>query len=121
MDEKTIPVVEEEVEIGKRRHTATVTVKKSSHVEERPVQAQLVSDRVNIERVPVDRVVDGPVPDRWEGDTLVVSVLEEVLVVEKRLRVAEELRITRRKEEETVEESVPVRVETAEIERREGP
>lgn len=120
MAERIIPVVEEKVEIGKRRHTATVTVKKSAHQEVRPVEATLDSEYLDVERVPVDRMVDGPVPDRWEGDTLIVSVLEEVLVVEKRLRVAEEVRISRRHETEEVHDTVQVNVETAEVERREG-
>ena len=44
----------------------------------------------------ITHIVDTPVPDRYDGDTLVISVLEEVPVVVKRLRVVEELHIERR-------------------------
>lgn len=33
----------------------------------------------------IDRVVDAPVPVRYEDDTMIVPIMEEVLVVEKRL------------------------------------
>ncbi|HEX2185094.1 MAG TPA: DUF2382 domain-containing protein, partial [Chloroflexota bacterium] len=63
-------------------------------------------EEVTIERVPVNRVVEGPIPVRYEGDTMIVSVLEEVLVVETRLLLTAELRITRRRTE--THQPVPV-------------
>jgi stress response protein YsnF len=54
---------------------------------------------------------------RYEGDTLVVPVLEEVLVVERRVRIKEELRITRRQREEHCHDTVVVRSEHVSIER----
>ena len=65
------------------------------------------------------RVVEGndtPAP-RYEGDTLVVPVLEEVLVVERRLRVKEELHITRSRVEERYQDTVPLKAERVEVER----
>ena len=119
MPDRPIPVVEERAEIGKRvRTTGTVTVETVVRHDTQPVEAALDSETVEVVRVPVDRFVDGPVPDRHEGDTLVVSVLEEVLVVEKRLRVVEEIHLTRRRASRTVRDEVPVRREEARVERR---
>jgi hypothetical protein len=51
-----------------------------------------------IERVAVGRVLDGPVTQRQEGDTLILPVIEEVLVCEKRMVLKEEVRITRKRQ-----------------------
>jgi len=65
----------------------------------------------------VDRVVAGPVPVRHEGDTMIVPVLEEVLVVEKRLVLKEELRVTRRRVETREPQTVTLRREDVVVER----
>lgn len=82
-----------------------------------PVEEVLRTSDVDIERVPMDRVVTEPVESRYEGDTLIIPVLEEVLVVEKRLVLREEIRITRRVQEHTERKTVPVRSEHIEVER----
>lgn len=73
-------------------------------------------DEVSVERVSVGRIVDRAPAPRWEGETLIVPLVDEVLVVEKRLRVREELRITRTRvaEQRTVREDL--RREVADIE-----
>jgi uncharacterized protein (TIGR02271 family) len=94
----TVPVVEEQLHVGARaRETDRVRIDKTVTEREVDVDEPLIAWDVQIERVPLDppREVDAPPPVRTEGDTTVVSVLEERLVVEKRLVVREELRITR--------------------------
>lgn len=54
-------------------------------------------DDYDIERVSVGRIIDGPMMQRHEGETLVLPVVEEVLVYQKKLFLREEIRITRRK------------------------
>ncbi|WP_347080571.1 DUF2382 domain-containing protein, partial [Escherichia coli] len=66
----------------------------SEHVER--VEQRLMHDELVVEHVPLGRVVSGEAPQtRYEGNTLVVPVLEEVLVVQKQLVLKEEVRITR--------------------------
>jgi len=67
----------------------------------------------------VDRIVAaGDAPQtRYEGDTLVVPVLEEVLVVERRVRIKEELHITRVRREERHLETVMLKSEQVSVER----
>lgn len=79
------------------------------------------NDRVEVERVPVDEEVDTPPATRQEGDTLIVPVVEEVLVVTKRYRIIEEVRVTKyrditteRFQEELKREVVTVTEEDAE-------
>jgi stress response protein YsnF len=61
--------------------------------------------------------VDEPVPTRTEGETTIIPVMEEVLVVEKRLRLKEELHVTRRRTEHRDPQRVTLRSERVEVER----
>jgi stress response protein YsnF len=51
------------------------------------------------------------------GNTLIVPVLEEVLVVQKRIRLREEIHITRHRRETHAPQSVTVRTERVEVKR----
>jgi stress response protein YsnF len=116
-----VPVFEEQVEIGKRNVETGRGVRIHKTVSEQPVALDeaLLRDAVEVARVPVGRMVaDGEQPaPHYEGDTLVVPVLEEVLVVERRVRIKEELRITRSRREQRHEETVVLRSEQVHIER----
>ena len=57
-------------------------------------------ETVEVTRVPIDKVVETAPEIRTDGDVTIVPVLEEVLVVEKRLVLKEELHIRRRVETE---------------------
>ena len=70
-----------------------------------------------MERVAVDRAVDSPVPVRHVGDTIIVPVLREVLVVEKQLRLVEELHIRKKRTERHQAQTVTLRKEEATVER----
>lgn len=59
--------------------------------------AGFFQDEYDIEHVPVGRILDAPVAQRQEGETLVLPVVEEVLVYRRKLYLREEIRITRRK------------------------
>ncbi|HLU36627.1 MAG TPA: DUF2382 domain-containing protein [Thermomicrobiales bacterium] len=67
------------------------------HVEMVPHEAAIDvgTDRVEVDRIPVNEEVDTPPQIREEGDTLIVPVVEEVLVVTKRYRILEEVRVTK--------------------------
>jgi uncharacterized protein (TIGR02271 family) len=113
-----LPVVEEELRVGKRV-VETGRVRVTKHVREREelVDEPLVREEYDVERVPVNVFVDEAVGPRQEGETLIVPVLEEVLVVEKRLLVREELRITRRQTEERESRRVTLLSEEVSVER----
>jgi uncharacterized protein (TIGR02271 family) len=113
-----MPLIAEELEVGKRQvETGKVRITKKIHEREEIIDEPLLAEQVTVERVPVNKVVDGPVPIRQEGDTMVISLLEEVLVVEKRLVLKEELRITRRRVETHKPQRVILRTEGGTIER----
>jgi uncharacterized protein (TIGR02271 family) len=116
--EVVVPVVAEEAEVGKRRvETGRVRVRKTVRTAEKVVDEPVVREEVEVERVPINRVIEEAVGPRQEGDTLIVPLLEEVLVVEKRLVLKEEVRITRRRTEHRASQSVTLRAEEATVER----
>lgn len=121
-DERTqslvLPVLQEELEVGTRVvETGRVRIQKLVHEREELVDPPLQREEVVVERVPVNRIVEGPVAVRSEGDTLIIPLLEEVLVVEKRLLLKEELHLTKRQVEVHSPQRVRLRREEAVIER----
>lgn len=113
-----IPVIVEEVDVHKRVvETGKVRITKVVHEHEALVDEPLVQEEVEITRVPIQRVVDGPIPVRYEDDTVIVSILEEVLVVEKRLMLKEELHIRKQRREAHQPQHITLRREEAHIER----
>jgi uncharacterized protein (TIGR02271 family) len=116
-----IPVWREELHVGKRTVETGKGIRIHKMVKEREetVDQPLLQDELAIERVPVGTMVaEGEQPGaRYEGDTLIVPVFEEVLVVERRLRLKEEVRITRRKREMHAPQTVVLRSEEVSIER----
>ncbi len=96
----TIPVVAEQLAVGTRTVDTGRGVRIHKTVVEQPVtiDERLGRDEVEIKHVAVDRIVapeEAPAT-RYEGDTMIVPILEEVLVVERRVRIKEELHITAR-------------------------
>ena len=70
---------------------------------------KLETGSVDVVRVPIDRVVERAPEVRTEGDVTIVPVLEEVMFVEKKLVLKEELHIRRRTETETVDVPITLR------------
>jgi stress response protein YsnF len=114
---RTIPVAEEEVRIGKRTRTTGVTrVKKTIEEREEIVDEPLLAEEIEIERVPINRFVEKAFPIRNEDDVTIVPVFEEVMVVEKRLRLKEEVRIKKVGRQKHRPEKVILRSEKAVVE-----
>jgi uncharacterized protein (TIGR02271 family) len=114
----TIPVAEERLVRQKRKvETGRVRVTKRVSTRVEQVDDPLVQETVHVERVVVNRPVDEPVPARYEGDTLIIPVFEETLVVRKQLVLKEELRVTRRRTELHRPQQVTSRREEVSVER----
>jgi uncharacterized protein (TIGR02271 family) len=112
-----VPVVAEQLNVQKRRvETGGVRVKKIVREREEIIDEPLIREEVHVKRVPINRVVEGPVPVRHVGNTMIISLLEEVLVVEKRLMLKEELHITKDEVETYKPQRVVLRSEEATIE-----
>ena len=117
---ETIPVIEERpVLLTKPVRTSTVRIDKIVREHEASIEAVLRSDEVVVERRSVDppQPVDAPPPVRHEGDVTIIPILEERLVVEKRLFVREELRVRRVERSRVSRQRVTVRSEDVRVER----
>ncbi|WP_035485524.1 YsnF/AvaK domain-containing protein [Geminicoccus roseus] len=113
-DDQTIQVVDEEVRVGKRQ-VGGGNVRVRTYVTERPVEAQvdLHSERVTIERRPVDREV-APGVAAFQERTIEAVERGEEAVVEKVARVKEEIGL--HKQTDTRTETVRDTVRETEIE-----
>jgi uncharacterized protein (TIGR02271 family) len=117
----SLPVMREEMQVGKRTVDTGrgVRLHKTVTENEQRLDHTLRQDELVVEHV----VIGTPVPEsdlptmRYDGDTLVVPILEEVLVVQKQLRLKEEIRITRQPREARATQTVRLRTEHVEIER----
>ncbi len=113
------PIIEESLEAGVHRFvTGTVKVKTHVVTESKTVNVPLMNEHVEVQRVRVDRAVDAHIAPYQDGDTLVIPVIEEVLVVEKRLVVREEIRITTRQTQSESSATVELRRTEALVERQ---
>jgi uncharacterized protein (TIGR02271 family) len=118
ISEEVIPLVEETATVEKREVvTGRVRVQTVTDTVEELAHADVQRESVEVTRVPVDRMVETAPEIRTEGDVTIVPVLEEVLVVEKRLVLKEELHIRRCIAAETVEVPVTLRKQRAVVER----
>jgi uncharacterized protein (TIGR02271 family) len=118
VSEEVIPLVEETTSISKRAVvTGRVRVQTVTDTVEELARADMQRETVEVTRVPVDKMVDSAPEIRTDGDVTIVPVLEEVLVVEKRLVLKEELHIRRRVATEAVEVPVTLRKQRAVVER----
>jgi stress response protein YsnF len=97
--------------------TGRVRVSTETDVREEIARATLEGELVDVVRVPVDRPVETMPAVRTEGDLTIVPVVEEVLFVEKRLVLKEEIHIRRRLTREVVEMPVKLRRQRAVVER----
>lgn len=94
-DELHLPIVEERLSVTREEvETDHVRVRTAVDTHEAVIEDTLRSDRLEVTRTPVERpVTEAPAPYQ-DGDTLVIPIVEERLVIEKRLFVVEEVRVS---------------------------
>lgn len=116
---RTIPIVQETFELGKETiETNKIRISKKVTEHQTDVNIPLISEAYEVNRVPINQVVAAPpAATRQEGDTMIVSVIKEVLVVEKRYEIIEEIHITKRTTEKTETQHISLRQEEVHIER----
>lgn len=116
----TLPLITESLQV-ETLHVDRGGYRISKRVEARDVLVDelLRHETVDIERRPLNRVLeDGLVPEvRYEGDTMIVPVVKEIVVTEKRLVLFEEIRITRTSSMQRNSQTVALREEHVVIER----
>jgi uncharacterized protein (TIGR02271 family) len=117
-----IALAEERLRVGKRQvERGRVVVRTRVEEREEIAEAELRSEEVTVERVPVNREVEAVPPVREEDGVTIIPIVEEQMVVLTRLVLKEEVRITRTSRTELFREPVRLRSERAEVVRLEGP
>ena len=118
----TIPVIEESARIEKEVvETGRVVIRKTVHHDTQTVDVPVQEEHVHVERVLINQVVDTPPDVRHEGDTMIIPVLREEVVVTTRLVLVEELHVRKRTLTLSHPQEVTVRREEVHYERIETP
>lgn len=111
-----LPILKEELEIQKQKKiTGVVRLEKTIRMTESVVEENLIKESISVEHLPVNRYIDEAVVTRQEGDTTIIPVMEEIVIVTKQLVLKEEIRITRHREQSHYREVVPLRAEEVEV------
>ena len=120
-DSATLQLLAEELSVSKQtEETGRVRVATRTREREALVDEDLARERVEIETVPIGLRIDAMPEVRVEGDTTIVPVVEEILVVERRLVLKEEVRLKRVRSTEHHKEKVTLRYQEAEVTRYPG-
>lgn len=118
-EQVVVPVIREELDVKKRivEQPRGYRIHKNVRERQQRVIQLLYRDALDVRRVPRHEFVDRPPEVRYEGGTMVIPLCEEVLVVEKRLLLKEEVHVRRREGHIEHAETIVLRSEEAVIER----
>lgn len=116
--EVVVPLHVEQLSVTKRRIvTGLARISTRTREQEHHIEVPLAREVVEIERRPVGQCVESMPSVRQEGNTVVIPVVEEELVVERRLILKEEIRVTRVQETKIHRQHVVTRKQDVEISR----
>jgi stress response protein YsnF len=97
--------------------TGRVRVAKVTRTRDHLIDELLTNTRVEVDRVPIGRLIDTMPAIKEDGDLTIVPIVEETVVVERRLMLKEELHIRRVQTNERYQQTVKLRYQTAEVTR----
>lgn len=115
----TIPVIHEHLQIDKELiETGKVRISKTVHEHEETVDIPLMSEEVSVERIPFNEYLENTTPSvRYEGETMIIPIIKEVLFIEKRMMLVEEVRVTKKQNQTTETQKVTLRREEINVSR----
>ncbi len=116
--EERVVLHEEQAEVTRQtRPAGRVSVSTVTKTRDELIDELLTRENAEIDRVLIGQPVDELPVIREEGDTIVIPLVEEVVVVERRLILKEEIRIRRFTTTERHQETVTLREQDAVITR----
>ena len=118
-DKIIIPILEEEVKVTKKGiETGHVNLSKTINESLESFEIPLTEEEIVVKRIPKNEFIDTmPAASRYEGDIMIVPILKEVAVIEKRIMLVEEIHVSKLKTEKTEMHEVVVRKEEINITR----
>jgi uncharacterized protein (TIGR02271 family) len=95
-----------------------VKISKSVKEESEIINLPTVNEEVKIERFSRNQIIDKlPEAVRYEGNTMIIPVLQEITVIEKKILLVEEIHITKTSVSSTETKEVTLLKEEVKIER----
>ena len=111
-------IMEEQASVSKEVvEQARVRIVKKVHEDIERVDLSSKAEQVEVHKVVINKYVDEAPAVRYEGDTMIVPVMKEVVVMEKRLVLAEEIHITTKTVKTSDEREIPLLREEVHVER----
>jgi uncharacterized protein (TIGR02271 family) len=108
----------EEAKVSRQTvETGRVRISTVTHTRDHVIDELLARTNVEVERVPVGRMIDAIPPVKNEADLMIIPIVEETVVVERRLLLKEELHVRRLQTTERFRETVQLRHQTAKVTR----
>jgi uncharacterized protein (TIGR02271 family) len=116
-EELVIPVMAEEVTIQIQQvERGKVHIHKQVETREEVIDTSATYERVMVEHVPLNQYLDGEVPGvREEQGVLIIPVVEQVTIAEKRLLLREEVHVSRHRSTEIIPQTIGLRHEIVDI------
>lgn len=116
--ELVIPLIAEEVNVSvKTVETGGIRVHKTVREAVETIDEPIIREHLDIERIEINQFVETAPSIRYEGDVMIVPVLEEVVVTQKRLLLREEIMLIKRREEISNPQQVTLRREEINLEK----
>lgn len=111
-----IAVIQEQVQVNKKVvETGVVTIAKRVHEDRQIVDLPVVREEITVERVAINQYVETSPSVRYEGETMIIPVLQEVFV--KRLLLVEEVHVIRNRVQTSESQEVILRKEEVVVDR----
>ncbi len=120
-DKIVVPILEEQVKIGKQViETARVSLSKTVNESIESFEIPLKEEEIVVERIPKNELIDTiPAATRYDGDVMIIPILKEVAVIEKRIMLVEEIHVSKKQTEKIETTEVTIRKEEVKVTRTE--
>jgi uncharacterized protein (TIGR02271 family) len=118
IESPTLTLLAEELAVTKEAvETGRVRISKHTHTKTVAIDEDLLRNSAEIETIPIGRQISEMPSVRHEGETMIIPIVEEVIHVERRLYLKEEIKITQRKTTEKFHDDVTLRYQEAVVTR----
>ena len=115
-----IPLAEERLTVSKRPVERRVRIRTVTEEVPAGFREELTAERVEIQHIAVDRELTAAPEIRVEGEVTIIPVIEERLVIEKKLFLVEEVHVRRLQGVERIEQPVMLRRQRVVVDRMES-
>lgn len=115
-----IPLAEERLHVSRRPVERRVRIRTMTEEVPAGFREELAAERVEIQHVAVERELTAAPEIRVEGDLTIIPVVEERLIIEKKLFLVEEVHVRRLQGVERIEQPVMLRRQRVVVDRMES-